>query len=328
MALRFPTLIVLVVLIVLTGCGPELAARPADPATPTPVPTRPPYEPDDLHSVERRDLLDSVTGRATVEPKLTDELFFRRDGRIGVVEVGTGDTVQEGDVLARLEQADLEYQIGLASIDVDLAELREREARERRATAVELVIAAKEVERAQLALERLETEQRSLEIVAPYAGRISKMEAKPGAEIDAYRPVGQIVGTEELIVVAEFTGAGANRIRVGQAVDLADPFDKSLAFTGTIAGQAEGSGRFVVEPGAGAPKLTLGGLLHVTAVLGRAEAVLTVPSSVVKTIGERRYVLLVDNGELRRVFVETGIQTDGVAEIRSGLQEGQQVSER
>src|SRR5688500_15645782 len=91
-------------LVGLGGCGPELTARPSEPPTPSPAPTRPPYDPDNLITVERKDLLDALTGRATVSPKLTDELFFRRDGRIGVVEVATGDQVEEGQVLARLEQ--------------------------------------------------------------------------------------------------------------------------------------------------------------------------------------------------------------------------------
>lgn len=327
MVFRFSTSIILFALIMLSACGPELTANP-EPATPTPVPTRPPYDPDDLHTVERLDLLDAVTGRATVEPRVTDELFFRRDGRVGVVEARSGDQVEQGQLLARLEQADLEYEIGLARIDVELAELHEREARERRAEAVELAIARKEVERAQLALERLETEQRSLEIVAPYAGRISKMDAKPGAEITAYRPLGEIVGTEEPIIVAEFSGAGANRIRIGQSVELGDPFAKQFAFKGTLAGQSEGGGKFIVEPEKAAPELKLGDPLRVTAVLGRADGVLVVPAAAVKTIGDRHYVLLVDNGELRRVFVETGIESEGIVEIRSGLEEGQQVSER
>ena len=327
MVFRFSTSIILFALIMLSACGPELTANP-EPATPTPVPTRPPYDPDDLHTVERLDLLDAVTGRATVEPRVTDELFFRRDGRVGVVEARSGDQVEQGQLLARLEQADLEYQIGLARIDVELAELREREARERRAEAVELAIATKEIERARLALERLETEQRSLEIVAPYAGRISKLDAKPGAEITAYLPLGEIVGTEELVVVAEFSGADANRVRIGQAVELSDPIDKRVPFEGTLAGRGEGSGTFVVEVAADAPKLELGDLLSVKAVLGRADGVLTVPTSVVKTLGARNYVLLVENGEVRRVFVETGIEAEGTVEIRSGLQEGQQVSER
>ena len=55
---------------------------------------------------------------------------------------------------------------------------------------------------------------------------------------------------------------------------------------------------------------------------------LVIPTAAVKSIGDRRYVLLVDNGELRRVFVETGIESEGLVEIRSGLEEGQKVSAR
>lgn len=321
--------IVVVGAALLAGCGPELTAQPAQGPTPTPAPTRPPYDPDALKTVERRDLEDAVTGRATVMPKLTDELFFQRDGRIGKVDVATGDQVERGQVLARLEQSDLEYQIGLARIDVELAELREREARENEAEPVELAIASKEVERARLALERLETEQQSLLITAPYAGRVSELTAKVGAEVTAFNPVVTIVGTEELILVAEFSGPKSGRIDVGQELQLSPFFKEDAGFTGVIAGRIGDTGnQWVVEPAAEAPKLALGDTLEAVAVLGRADDVLTIPMQAVKTIGQRRYVLLVDGGELRRVYVETGIETDGIVEISSGLEEGQQVSER
>ncbi len=325
---RYQAVIGLLVAVLVSGCGAELAAKPAEPPTPSPVPTRPPYDPSELKTVERRDILDSITGRATVAPKLTDDLFFRRDGRIATVEVSAGAEVQKGQVLARLEQTDLEYQIGLAKIDVDLATLKERDARDKKVAAVDLAIATKELERAKLALERLQTEQQSLIVAAPYAGRISDLKAKAGAQVEAYTPVATIVGTEELVIIAEFSGPKAGRVAVGQQVDLRDFFDTKISFKGTIAGKGEGPGTtLVVEPAAGAPKVKLGDTLKVTAVLGRAEKALAIPSGAVKTIGERHYVLLVDKGALRRVFIETGIESDGVVEVKSGLQEGQHISE-
>ena len=329
MRLRPHLLSMLLAVTLLAACGPELAVQPTEPATPTPAPTRLPYDPDNLVTVERKDLLDSVTGRATIAPKLTDELFFERDGRVGTVDVAAGDQVKKDQVLARLEQSDLEYQINLAQIDVDLAKLRDSEAREQEVSTIEQAIAEKEVERAELALERLKTEQASLEIRAPYPGRIDRIDLKVGAELSAFQAVATIVGTEELIILAEFSGAKASRVVVGQEVQLEDFFDASVNFAGTVAGQAEAtSSALVVEPAAGAPELKLGDSWKITAVLGRAPNVLAVSSAAIKTIGDRRYALTVDDGELNRVFVETGIETDGVIEIKSGLTEGQQISAR
>src|SRR6476659_9450272 len=66
------------VVLLLAGCGTELVAQPAEPPTPSPAPTRPPYAPEDLQIVKRQDVIDSLTGRATVQPKVTDKLFFKR----------------------------------------------------------------------------------------------------------------------------------------------------------------------------------------------------------------------------------------------------------
>jgi RND family efflux transporter MFP subunit len=245
-----------------------------------------------------------------------------------------GDEVEQGQVLARLEHADLEYQIDLAQIDVDLAQLGARSARENNATPLDIEIADKEVERARLALERLATQQQALLVTAPYSGRVTDIDANPGMEIAAYHPILTIVGSEQVIIVAEFSGPKAGRIVAGQMLELQDFFDGKIAFKGQVVGLvgADSPGALIVEPatGADAPpaKLKLGDTFKATAVLGRADNVLTLPTSALKTIGDRRYVVVVDNGELRRVFVDIGIETEGIVEIKSGVQAGQNVSER
>lgn len=319
----------LLALFLIVACGGELSVAPAAQPTPTAAPTRVPYELSDLVTVERGELLDAVNGNATVVPKRTDDLFFTRDGRVAEILVAVGDQVEAGQLLARLEQSDLAYQIQLAQIDLELAELRAEEAGEAEVDELDQAIADKEVERARIALERLETERKSLEVSAPYAGRVGSITMKPAAEITAFLPVINIVGTDELMLVAEFSGAKASRLNVGQVVGISAYFEDNVAFDGTLTGRPDASAtRFVVEPAEGAPKLEPDVAFKVVAVFGRAENVLTLPAEAVKTIGDRRYVLIAENGQLRRVFVETGIETDGVVEIRSGVEEGMQISAR
>ncbi len=323
----------IVLLLVLAACGPQLAATPAELPTPTAIATRPPYDPSAVRTVERHDLLDAASGRATIVPKLTDDLFFRRDGRINSIDVAIGDEVKQGQILARLEQTDLEYQIGLAQIDVQLAELRARSARDKKSPQLDIDIADKETDRSRLALQRLQTEQKDLLVTAPYNGRVTQISAKPGGEITAYKPIATIVGSEQLIVQAEFSGTQSARVSEGQEIEFRDFSTDTLIFKGKVTGKAGGDNpnALIVEPAtsASAPqtKLKLGDTFKAVAVLGRATQVLTLPSATIKTIGDRRYVLLVENGDLRRVFVETGIETDGIVEIKVGLQAGQHVSE-
>lgn len=321
------------IVLLLAACGPQLTATPAEQPTPTAVATRPPYDPEAVRTVERHDLIDAVSGRATVVPKLTDQLFFRQDGRISRIDVAVGDEVKKGQILARLEQTDLEYQISLAQIDVQLADLRARNARDQKSPQLDVEIADKEAERARLALQRLQTEQQDLLVTAPYNGRVTELSAKPGDQVSAYKPVATIVGSEQLIVQAEFSGPKAARITEQQEIEFQDFLSGKLAFKGKVTGKAGGDNpdALIVEPVADAAgastTLKLGDTFKAVAVLGRANNVLTLPSATIKTIGDRRYVLLVEHGDLRRVFVDTGIETDGIVEIKAGLQAGQQVSE-
>jgi multidrug efflux pump subunit AcrA (membrane-fusion protein) len=81
------------------------SAAPVDqePPTPTPLPPDPALE-RPTYTVERGEIarLLEVTARAT--PIDLVRLSFRRDGRVNVVNVGRGDTVAAGDVIAELQQ--------------------------------------------------------------------------------------------------------------------------------------------------------------------------------------------------------------------------------
>ncbi len=95
--------------------------------TPTPIPTAVvPSKP--TYTVQRGPIAERVkfTGRiAAVEE---EELYFKTDGRVAVVNVKQGDTVEEGEILAELEISDLLNQLAQAQLSLETAETRLAEA--------------------------------------------------------------------------------------------------------------------------------------------------------------------------------------------------------
>jgi multidrug efflux pump subunit AcrA (membrane-fusion protein) len=134
--------LLLAVLVSAGGCADGPSASSQEP-TPTPIP--PPPVPDQpTYVVKRGDVQDSLTFSGRVSPAVEEELFFETSGRVKAVFVERGDPVEEGQLLAELDNDDLLRQLDQALIELDTATLN-----------YDSAIASKEyqIERAQLNLE-------------------------------------------------------------------------------------------------------------------------------------------------------------------------------
>jgi multidrug resistance efflux pump len=126
----------------LAACGAPQTTQQEQP-TPTPLPPDPALE-RPIYTVKRDAIDEVLTINGRVTPVDLTRLSFRRDGRVNSVGVQRGDPVQQGDVLAELQQDDQldelrEAKDGLVQAQRDLENARKEQ--------------AKKVEQAQLALE-------------------------------------------------------------------------------------------------------------------------------------------------------------------------------
>ncbi len=141
----------LVVLFSASGCGSGPSASSQEP-TPTPIPP-PPVPEQPTYVVKRGDVQDSLTFSGRVSPAIEEELFFETSGRVKAVYVERGDPVEEGQLLAELDNDDLLRQLDQAHIELDTATLNYESAK-----------ASKEyqIERAKLNLELSKLQQEKL----------------------------------------------------------------------------------------------------------------------------------------------------------------------
>ena len=79
-----------------------------------------PPPPDyDVVTVERGNIVSTVSATGTIEPEQDVDLVFKGTGRVAEVFLEEGEFVQAGDLLARLETEDLE--LAEAQAEVSLA---------------------------------------------------------------------------------------------------------------------------------------------------------------------------------------------------------------
>ena len=105
---------------VLAGCGRpaddlELPAELSELGARTSAPTYP---------VERRDLAVEIERVARVQSVRLQELYFQEGGRLAELNVGTGDQVAQGQILARVASGPLQHSLRLAEIDLEIDRLR------------------------------------------------------------------------------------------------------------------------------------------------------------------------------------------------------------
>jgi multidrug efflux pump subunit AcrA (membrane-fusion protein) len=362
------------------------ASAQQDDATPTPIPTaivpmRPTYE------VQSGDILREASFTGRIAPVEEYSLFFRAGGRVRQIYAQRNQMVQAGDIIADLEIDELERELNAARLNLERAQSRLDEAEEnlaldRRVTEINLEIAqlrlddlrqrepdsalaiaiqekqvelaqialdrlsrgvdpllVNDVARAQLSVERLETSVEDATIVSPIDGRLLNISLTVGRPVDAFNPV---------VVVADISGLEIRTdLTTSQLQELVEEMPVSIMLMGrpgqTLTGLVRrlpypyGSGggasvedldkstRIAVEQSAEDAGYSLGDLVQIKVELERKDDILWLPPQAIRTFDGRRFVVVQDGEVQRRVDVRIGVQTPDRVEIVEGVDAGQVV---
>lgn len=174
--------------------------------------------------------------------------------------------------------------------------------------------------------------QRSVAIVAPAAGIVTEIAARPGMNVAAGAPLFTLSALDNVWVVAEVPERDAAGIAVGRQAQIGFSALPGETFTGKVefvypdvaAGTRTASVRIALANPQG--RLRPGMLANVRFATGPAREALWVPSEAVIQTGSRNVVVVADDGNrFRAVDVVTGVERDGRSEIRSGLAAGQKI---
>jgi len=440
----------LVVLFSASGCGSGPSASSQEP-TPTPIPP-PPVPEQPTYVVKRGDVQDSLTFSGRVSPAIEEELFFETSGRVKAVYVERGDPVEEGQLLAELDNDDLlrqldqanieldtatlnyegakaskEYQIERAKLNLELSKLQQEKLREaaqdrtavelahvnleKAQIAVDLAQAAfdrrksrpgweaspealnlqqrtldleaaqasynqavknaslseydlkirevqiklaeldlaymerevdpqlpKAVERAQLAVDRLESFIEQTRIYSPINGEVTTESLREGEVTEGFRTVMVVADDTNLIVAAEPLSTQMQKLSEGMECSIALSAYPGKELTGVVkqlpypygggGGAAEiedQDKRTLIDFDPEDLDLRSGDLVRVTVILEKKTDVLWLPPAAIRTFSGRKFVVIEEEGRQRRVDVVVGIESDERVEIKEGLEEGQVV---
>jgi RND family efflux transporter MFP subunit len=230
---------------------------------------------------------------------------------------------------ALLARQRTQYDIELAQMDLDLAEMRMAE-----------IETGLDVTRTQLALNRLADQLNDARIVAPFDGVILLLNVIEGRQVQGYDVVMRIADPSELEVSADLQDSEMSELSEGMEIVAEFVNRPGEELMGTIrrlpypyggGGRSDSvededqSVRIDLNLGATDYNYDIGDRLRMTVELERSEGTLWLPPQAVRTFEGRSFVVVQEGGAQRRVDVRLGIRSDERVEILDGLEEGQTV---
>jgi len=285
-------------------------------------------------TVEKRDVEITSNVGGSIGYVYADDLFTREESNLIEIVAKRGDRLKEGDTIAVLDSSSLDYDYNAQKILADDAYAK-YVATGTEAARLEYQIQAKQ-------LELIQYKKDEFTIKAPYDCIVTSIESfSPGAVIKAGTKMCTVAKDGEIYL---YTGEKTDLFKVGMAVDAKfgtdDTFKTRVVMTpGGGSGQRAGRGSININNGVTlkfedgelerlmteVENVITAGWATLIVPTVQKYGVLTLPEDAIATFSGSTYCSILNNGYQVRIPVEvTGIY-DGIAIIKSGLSEGDEV---
>ncbi len=298
----------------------------------------------DLARVEPRPLARWLPVSGALQPVKLATVKSKVSGDVISIAVREGQAVRAGEVLARIDTADLEARLvdRIGALEGARAQLALAE--KTRQTNVALLkqsfisrnafdnsesgynVAKGGVKSAEAQVQLARNALRDAVAVAPISGIVAKRHVQPGEKVAFDTPIVTVMDLRDLELQAMVPAVDVAELAIGMPVELTvDGFDRR--FAGRIErinpATEAGTRAIIVYVGLRNPDSALKSGMFAAGRIALASAapVPTLPATAVRTEGGQAYVWAIDEGKLVRRDVVLGRRDDeaGVVEIKTAL---------
>lgn len=288
-------------------------------------------------TVERSDFNHYVEIQGTVQTDDVVMVSSETGGRIIDLKVQEGQSVNRGQLIAKLDLEAIQKQIVEVETSMELArEVYERQKRlweQNIGSELQYLEAENNVNRLERTLETLQFQYEKSSVYAPISGVVENVILKSGEMAGPGAPIAQILNTRNVMVVADVPENYLLAVSKGEMVDVEFPaLDDQRKARVTEVGRVinPGNRTFNIEIDLDNRNGILKPNLLATVLVNdySEENVVIVPIELVQQeVGGKSYVFVVgeeDNGEIaKKVYVQTGESYRGEIVITSGLEGGE-----
>lgn len=275
----------------------------------------------------------TIEASGTVVASETTELKSEINGRLVYLNIPEGVRVQKGTIIARINDADLQAQLGKLNVQLDLAMTTEQRYKKLLAIGglnqADYDIAFNQVNSLKADINILNTQMAKTIIKAPFSGVVGLRKASSGAYVTPADVLATFHNVDQLKVDFTIPEEHANVIKKGSMVTVEiDGFNKqkSLAIVLATEPQANISTRnLLVRALLQNNNATPGAFVKVYINDGNEKQSVFVPSSAIIPEDKDKILVVVKEGKANYVKVETGIRQAGNVEIIKGISNGDSI---
>jgi membrane fusion protein, multidrug efflux system len=341
---------VLAVFVVAGAVGGSVALRAAkkgnDAGAKAPVTLE--FAPGDLAQVETKPLARWLPVSGALQPVNQATVKAKVSGDVRHIAVREGETVRAGQVLARIDTADLEARVAerigaLESAKAQLA-MAEKTSASNQALLRQNFISQIAVDNSESSLSVARGTVKSAEaqvqmarnalhdaiVVSPLSGIVAKRHVQPGEKVAFDSPVVTVVDLKEMELQAAVPSADVPALAIGMPVDLTSDGFGERRFRGRIErinpATEAGTRSILVYVGIPNADASLrGGMFATGRIALAADAPApTLPQAAIRTEAGQTFVWTIESGKLQRRIVVLGRRDDeaGRVEVKTALPAG------
>jgi HlyD family secretion protein len=295
---------------------------------------------------QRGPLVAEAFGTGTLEAKVVVSFSAKMIDKVGEVLVDQGDTVNEGQVLARLEATDYEHSVRVADAGVGQAHAELAKARLDIARQRELlrsaIISHAEFDSSEAAYRVAEAKLKNAEaqlgfararladtmIYSPVSGLVMTRNLEVGGTVVPGAPIFRIADTHQLWITAMVDELVAGTLRVGQPARVTFRAHPGKSFPGRLARLAEEADRITEEREADVtveqlpPGWFIGAKADVYIETDRKAEVLQLPRPAIVPRDDQPGVFVIDDGRAHWRAVQLGLIGRDAVELAGGVDAG------
>ncbi len=316
--------------VALAGCGTGQAGIPEAAATDLDVPV-----PVEATIPRRADILATYEATATIGSDGDARALARVPGEVVELLVEEGDRVHEGQVLARLDGERLRLEMLAAKADLDKArgDYERYVDLNRRGLVSEAMFDGLryDLDALQATWELTKLNYGYAEIRAPISGFVAERLVKLGQTLTSGDEAFRITDTAELVAYLRIPQSELSKFSAGHAATLEVDSIPGVRFAAEIVrisptiDMQNGTFRATAFIDNGDGRLAPGMFARFRIAYEKHPNALTIPVQALVREDEESSVYVVNDGEVARRRVETGIVSDGRVEVLGGLQDNEHV---
>ena len=296
-------------------------------------------------TAKKKDLEKKIvaTGTVTAENQYTLS-YEKQSGTVSKFYVKAGDKVKKGDVICDLDTYDLDYQIEEKQLYLEKAKLNVDIIYEGGGSQAEIDSAYVDVQLLEKELEKLQAQKEDSSLKSPIDGVVSSLsDVRAGDNVNPGQTIATVIDTSALYIaiqpddLTQYDIDTEVHIRIGEDYYDGVVFMTPKKLADYQAEQKEDHNN-VDDTGIDyqadtiyvrfkdtAPAEAVGQLADTILVLDSVKDAIVISNNLIKKVDGTKVVYVLKNGEKTAVEVETGLSTGSQTEIRSGLNEGDEI---